>query len=441
MSTCKMLRVPILVCALMFASRDSRAQEAGVIDFIGNVYVDTLRGLVANPILVGSDVTATFNPEALLAPGVLGSALVYEIGGFPIGSSSGGFTYVFDPTTGGALRSSPSFGPAFAERPLTSGRGKLNVGFSFLHRSFDQLEGHDLEDGSLKFYSTAFFADTGDLADLIESSFDLNVTSDTATFFVTYGVMNKLDLALAVPVQHLSIDARVTSQLVRFGPSSQALPIESVSVERSLSATGLGDIAVRAKYNVISGDRAAIAAGLDVRLPTGDEADLLGTGRTRTKLYAAMGSSVGKLFPHANVGYTFKSGSQTDTDEAFFFGSEASYTAGAEYVVHPRVTVVGDIIGRSLAEEGRLQRFRRTEELTRVFATYQGVPRTVEAESRTVEDLRFEPGLRLNSVLGAIGAKFSPTSTLIISAHVLFPMMDAGLKSRPTPVVGVDYTF
>ena len=62
------------------------------------------------------------------------------------------------------------------------------------------------------------------------------------------------------------------------------------------------------------------------------------------------------------------------------------------------------------------------------------------AELRPITKLEYSPR-RLNSTLGTIGAKFSPASTIDISAHVLFPMTSGGLKSNITPVVGIDYTF
>src|SRR5262245_35504903 len=45
---------------------------------------------------------------------------------FPIASSAGGFTWTFDRSLGIQTRKSASFGPIFAERPLTNGSKKLN---------------------------------------------------------------------------------------------------------------------------------------------------------------------------------------------------------------------------------------------------------------------------------------------------------------------------
>jgi len=183
------------------------------------------------------------------------------------------------------------------------------------------------------------------------------------------------------------------------------------------------------------------AAGMDVRLPTGDAQNLLGTGNTRTKIYAAVSSHLPKVSPHVNIGYTFKSGNADAQDAVFVFGSELSYAAGAEYVVNPRVTVVGDFVGRSLADEGRLRHRATSVQLADAFVTTNGTTTIVPAETRSYTEAVFDQGVRLNTSFTSVGVKFNPSSTVIVSAHVLFPMTNTGLKSRPTPVIGVDYTL
>src|SRR4030095_12746840 len=46
-----------------------------------------------------------------------------EVSTAPLGTSTGGFTFTFDPLLRTFRRSASSFGPAFAERGLTTGRG------------------------------------------------------------------------------------------------------------------------------------------------------------------------------------------------------------------------------------------------------------------------------------------------------------------------------
>src|SRR5262245_13309274 len=63
------------------------------------------------------------------------SQLATQFASFPLGSSSGGMTYVFDESLGTLRRGSMSFGPLFAERALTIGRKRLNIGVNYQHSS------------------------------------------------------------------------------------------------------------------------------------------------------------------------------------------------------------------------------------------------------------------------------------------------------------------
>ncbi len=71
---------------------------------------------------------------------------------FPLGSSTGGFTFTFDERSGVYTRNTESFGPAFGERAATIGRRKLSLGLNYQHTGFDSFGGENLRDGSIKFY-------------------------------------------------------------------------------------------------------------------------------------------------------------------------------------------------------------------------------------------------------------------------------------------------
>src|SRR5262245_1199375 len=86
-----------------------------------------------------------------LAPFEINTAIVAQLGTFPIGSSSGGFVFNFDPATGLFDRASQSFGPGFAERALTNGQGRVGFGFNYQTLDFSSFEGVDLENGDLTF--------------------------------------------------------------------------------------------------------------------------------------------------------------------------------------------------------------------------------------------------------------------------------------------------
>jgi hypothetical protein len=71
------------------------------------------------------------------------------------------------------------------------------------------------------------------------------------------------------------------------------------------SASGLGDVVLRGKYNFLDPAKGSgVAVALDLRVPTGDEANFLGTGVTQAKLYAIGSWALNKWSPHFNLGYT-----------------------------------------------------------------------------------------------------------------------------------------
>jgi hypothetical protein len=47
----------------------------------------------------------------------------------------------------------------------------------------------------------------------------------------------------------------------------------------------------------------------------------------------------------------------------------------------------------------------------------------------------------MNLALAAVGLKANVFDNLLVSVHLLFPLTDAGLRDRVTPVIGFDYSF
>src|SRR5512142_3532661 len=68
------------------------------------------------------------NSPQFLALQQFNTELAVQLSSFPLPSSAGGFTYQFDPALGVLTRASDSFGPIYAERADTLGKGKVNLG-------------------------------------------------------------------------------------------------------------------------------------------------------------------------------------------------------------------------------------------------------------------------------------------------------------------------
>ena len=393
---------------------------------------------------------------------------VLQLSTSPIGSSSGGFSYAFDPTLGTFRRASTSFGPLFAERAATIGRGRVSAGFNYQHSSYDRFEGSKLDDGSIKFYLRhqeccttggpavpPFFGvveqPDGSLlnpffeGDVIEAALSLDVSTDTVAVFGNYGLTDRWDVGLAIPFVHVDMNATVLATIRRLATVANPLihtfqagvDVPTQTFNSSASASGLGDIALRTKYRVADFPAGGLAAAVDVRLPTGDEQNLLG-GSTQVKFFLVESAGTNRLTQHVNLGYTVSSSSngQSAASGAGLadFPDELNYAAGLEFVLEPRITVIGDIVGRNLRDAGRLGLASKTFQFQP-----QGTPMPPVA-SMQFDEFEPRPG-NLNLLYGTAGVKVNPKGNLLISFSVLFPLTDSGLKSRLTTIVGMDYAF
>ena len=98
------------------------------------------------PDLTGKQVLEQLANQA--AGGVSGDSIAVatatEIATAPFGTSSGGFVFKLDPSTGLLARTTTSFGPSFVERALTAGEGKVSVGVAFSSTNYDKLSDFSL---------------------------------------------------------------------------------------------------------------------------------------------------------------------------------------------------------------------------------------------------------------------------------------------------------
>jgi outer membrane putative beta-barrel porin/alpha-amylase len=397
---------------------------------------------------------------------------------FPLGSSSGGFSFTTDSMTGEISPSSETFGPAFAERAITLGKGQFNVGLAFQAASFDSFEGVKLDSGDLSFIRVHNDCCVGPAGsptlptnfdpaferDLLQSNLRLDMSSRATVIFGNYGVTDRFDLGFAVPFVHVDIDAAVDGTIRRTASSSNPLihsfdgaGADHATFLESGSSDGIGDISVRAKYNFLRGDTTSLAGFLDLRLPTGDADELLGTGATRTQMLFVYSGDYGRVSPHVNFGYTFSSGESSeaaaiiDVDPAehrtadiagaalapvdLEFPDELNYIFGVNFAAHPRVTVGFDVHGRTLMDTSRFE-LRDNTYPNRGPGALPTDPFIALSEFTLLEQKE-----NLNLVLGVIGGKFNVAKTLLLNVNLLFPMSDGGLKPKTTLSLGFDYVF
>jgi hypothetical protein len=384
---------------------------------------------------------AHFNPtaESLLVPITVNRAMLSQLVTAPIGSSSSGFSYAYDEATGSFTRTTRSFGPSFAERPATNGRGRWNAGFSFQHRSFDELEGQSLDDGSINFYlrhrpvgTTPVFFE----GDVIQRQLRLQLSSSSTVLFANYGVTDAFDVGVVAPIVSVDTSAELDDTILRLATGSvpgtasiHEWPSGDPTRRRSVatgSATGFGDLQIKAKYHFLRSGADGLAATAELRLPTGKEEDLLGVGAAQSRFLLVGARTVGDVTPHFNIGFTV-SGSSENVP----LNNEFNYVGGIEWVAASRITVAADVVGRTLLSTDTL-----TEANTQLtFTNVAGVSGT-----QTIQEFQLGTG-NLNLVVGAFGAKFNLVGNLLVSVNGLVSLSQSGLRDRFAPALSLDYSF
>jgi hypothetical protein len=401
---------------------------------------------------------------AELAVGING-AIFSQLPAYPLGSSSGGFTYAFNPETGLLERNTKSFGPLFAERALTLGKSKWNVGWVYTSARYDSLDGISLGSGDLVFnyhHSGIVFddhgvpnhADSPPKSDVIQTRLHLNVQIDSAILFVNYGIIKNFDLGIALPVVRTMIDATAQDTILYFGnafspgdcasnPPGNPVPagqhchqfapnVNTQTVNKSDTKSGLGDAVIRLKYNFWSEGPGGLSLGADIRVPTGDEKNLLGTGVTATKLFFIGSTEYGSVSPHLNLGYTLISGSSTTAGD---IPDETNYAFGVDYAPTRRFTLNADFVGRIMRNAQRVQSSTRLWSFVPANPT-PGTPTTALLdESLPVRGT-------ISTLDGAFGARVAIYQRLLLSGSLIVPLKQGeGIQDNSRIAVALEYSF
>lgn len=384
----------------------------------------------------GSTHSAHFNSAFQAEFTQFNIALASQLAAVPLPTPASGFTYTFDSALGVFQRSTLSFGPILTERAETIGQGKLTFGVTYQHFGFDSLEGLSLGD-----VPAVFTHDGAELgggrADLVTTRNSIGASVDQAVTFLSYGLGSRIDLSVAIPFVTVDLAARSEAQVQRVGTATSPAThyyddgtggfgvLESY--RSSGHASGLGDIIVRLKGNAVRGDSVAVALGVDGRLPTGDEEDLLGLGAFGVKPFAVVSFSRSRVAPHLNVAYLWNGESVLAGDVATGrkedLPDQVQYAVGADIGVTSRLTLAFDFLGTYVIDSPRL-----------VGQTFTA------ANGQTFPQIGFV-NESYNLASGAAGLKFNPVGRLLIDLNVLFKLDNAGLRDKVTPLFGIEYAF
>jgi hypothetical protein len=380
--------------------------------------------------------SAHFNSDFQFDFSQFSTALVGQLVTIPLPSPASGFTYEFDPSLGVFQRTTQSFGPILAQRAETVGARRVAIGYASQRFTFDTAEGLDLAR-----VPAVFTHDNAQLRggreDVVTTVNSIHASVGQFTTFVTIGVTDRFDLSLAVPIVSAELKVVSDATIQRLGTTNPLTHFfrqsnGDIGNERLFtaagSASGLGDLTLRLKGTVKRKNSAAVAAGLDFRLPTGDEMNLLGTGTAGIEPFLIFSGGFEKISPHANVSYQWNGSSvlagNPATGESADFPDQVGYAIGTDISVSTRLTLAIDVLGRYVINGERL----RQED----FHALDG--------KSVFPNIAFSRD-SFQTLSGALGFKVNVFSRLLIDANLLFALDNNGIRDKLTPLVGFEYTF
>ena len=362
---------------------------------------DVLSFLVTNRSVLTDDFVRDEQAAASTRDAISGFLLA-ELATLPISASAGGFTYRLNPALGTMMRSSDSFGPFFTERPLTVGTGRSSFGVSYQASVFESADGRDLRNGTL--VSTASTLQ-GESKPFDVETVSLRIRTDTIMVSGSVGVADRLDISAAIPLVRLTLSGqRVDTYRGQ----------EFIQATGSATASGIGDAAIRAKYNLWRQGGSGLAAGVESRLPTGNEEDLLGAGKLTIKPRLITSFETARISVNGDIGYVFGG-----------VFNELAYNGALTVTAVPRLTVIAEILGRRLDSFGRL------------IETTEPHPRLAGVDTIRLTAVQ----AATHRMVAVVGFKWNVSGTWLVAANVLRPVTSAGLNAPWVPTVSFDYSF
>lgn len=437
-------------------------------------------------VLPNPNFPARFNSSFQSTFSALNDAIATQITLLPLASPASGFAFEFDPATGVYKRIARSLGPVLTERAETIGRRKIYIGATFQRFRFDTIDGKPLHN-----WPAIFTHETGTgpggATEPYESQFistnnSLDLKVNQYTIFGTYGLTNHIDVSVAIPFLQIGMNAASYATINRtigtepalvngvqqpccssgppyanyFDPANPATSLTNTFSNNQYShdiltnsaktnnlywdpsrhdAAGIGDMVFRFKDAVYQSDRVTLALLTDLRLPTGDEMNLLGSGAIGWKPFVALSVVSGPITPHFNIGYQWNGSSILAGDA--ITGTKANLpgfvfaSAGTDVSLTHRFTAAVDYIGQELIDAPRVGVALFTSAAPLVTTGQVGTFGTAAPIAKQT----------YNQSNLAIGLKINVWDGIVFSTNMLIALNDGGLRQKVVPLIGLSYTF
>jgi hypothetical protein len=448
--------------------------------------------------VISNGANFTVSKSFLQVSSALNASIATALSIIPLSSPASGVIDRTDPTTGAQLAESSTLGPIFTERAETIGKGHFYLGFSNQDFHFTKFNGVSLNALSV-LYTGGDPTKVSGIGNTVPASFgvgmDVRLSQNIA--FLTYGVTDRFDISVGLPMVHSAVASRTFNGTIyagngfldaatgnlrsngsacwcanTFTPGYPTLTQPLIN-QASASATGLGDVLIRAKGTVLRRPGMVIGVGADLRLPTGDAQNYLGVGTTSVKPFVAV-SLYSKplahgvvLSPHFDAGWQFSGKSQlggqlqgtnltqnTSSGPINYVGAPFTWSkgyipdvfnwaVGVEVALGRRNTLIADVLGNQIGWIHGIAN-TATQTLTGVAlpTSTNGDPNGATVPTKaSISGLISAGSVSFGQYSASFGYKYKVVGNLIANFNLLVRMDNNGLTARVVPLFGLGYSF
>ena len=303
----------------------------------------------------------------------------------------------------------------FGERAITAGEGRASFGFNYIHSTYDAFDGVSISDGSLQTVTLRTGA-----TPRATGTAQLTISTDTFVLFTNVALNRWFDARSGGAVREPAHRGHASDRAISSPRAARPPRV-------------IGDIALRSKIRLYraGSDRRALWASTCGSRPAILRRCSAPVCRERSSAASGRRRSVA-LAPHASFGFEYWGKAFQVYDPLLQAPIDAgrhgvAYEGGVEWAAGDRLTVNGELIGRTINDGGRLA-YRDLPMLPNPFGITSASVATVDPRG-------------LHRVSVAAGIKWNFTGTALLTANLLVPVNDQGLRDHLTPVIGLDWGF
>ncbi len=351
---------------------------------------------------------------------------------FPIPPTTPDVAYAFNFESGSYERSSESLGPSFLERAATVGKGWVELGASYLYANLTDEGG---ESFGKRISMTALATAGGQTFAGAFRGTDFSLVSHVISFSATYGITNRWDVNVLVPLVYTVLDLK--GRAAAGVDERAAAGTFKFSDLFSNDAFGPGDLLLRTKYRFLQGSLVDLAGALALRLPTGSTGDFQGLGDTTLAPSLIASRTFGRHDVHGQLGV------EVNADD--LERTRARYGFGVTLQPWDRFAFLLDLIGSSSFVDDRFDVVAPPLSILPVgvppdFTRCRQDPSLGICRPTTAGKISaFVPRSDVLDV--APGFKVSLGGTVVAFASAIVPITSDGLRAEVIPAGGVEFGF